>query len=261
MLSNPLMALKTTARTPLRAGGVFAAGALWLASMSGWAQTPEIGVTAAVIPNATGAPPTDDARVLQIGTNVVSQERIVTTASGQVQMLFLDESALTIGPNSEIVLDEFIYDPNAETGSLILNATKGVFRVVGGKISKKNAVTLKAGTATIGIRGGIALVNVAEGGAVQATFVFGESLTVEGGGVTREITRPGYFIEQTAPDAPPSDPRPAPAALLEGALSQLEGGLVVAPGEGPAAADEQGVQPLTYRCRRRRIGDFRTWLG
>ena len=69
----------------------------------------------------------------------------MTTASGQVQMLFLDESALTIGPNSEIVLDEFIYDPNAETGSLILNATKGVFRVVGGKISKKNAVTLKAG--------------------------------------------------------------------------------------------------------------------
>ena len=91
MLSNPLMALKTTTRTRLRAGGVFAAGALWLASMSGWAQTPEIGVTAAVIPNATGAPPTDDARVLQIGTNVVSQERIVTTASGQVQMLFLDE--------------------------------------------------------------------------------------------------------------------------------------------------------------------------
>ena len=31
-------------------------------------------------------------------------------------MLFRDESAFTIGPNSGVVLDEFVYDPNTQTG-------------------------------------------------------------------------------------------------------------------------------------------------
>ena len=58
-------------------------------------------------------------------------------------MLFLDESALTIGPNLDVVLDEFVYDPEAEVGALILNATKGGFRLAGGKITKKSAVVPK----------------------------------------------------------------------------------------------------------------------
>jgi len=62
-------------------------------------------------------------------------------------MLFLDESALTIGPNMDVVLDESVYDPEAEVGTLILNAIKGVFRLIGGKISKKSAVVLKTLTA------------------------------------------------------------------------------------------------------------------
>ncbi len=86
--------------------------------------------------------------MLTVGTNVFTQERIVTGERGQTQMLFLDESALTIGPNSDMVLDEFVYDPDAQTGSLVINATKGVFRLVGGKISKKNPVLLKTPTAT-----------------------------------------------------------------------------------------------------------------
>ncbi len=112
-------------------------------------------MAAAVNPAATGTPPAQDERVLTVGTNVFTQERIVTGERGQAQMLFLDESALTIGPNSDMVLDEFVYDPDAQTGSLVINATKGVFRLVGGKISKKNPVLLKTPTATIGIRGAL----------------------------------------------------------------------------------------------------------
>ena len=210
------------------------------------AQTPEIGVTAAVRPAATGTPLADETRVLRIGTNVFADERVVTAAAGQAQMLFLDESALTIGPNSDVVLDEFVYDPDIETGTLILNATKGVFRLVGGKISKKSVVVLNTPTASIGIRGGIALISIADNGTVQATFLFGESLVMESGGVTKKVTRPGYFVEQTAPGAAPSDPAPASAALLEDALVQLEAGvapLAIDADAGPAA--EAGApQPL-----------------
>ena len=94
------------------------------------------------------------------------------------------------------MLDEFVYDPDIETGTLILNATKGVFRLVGGKISKKSVVVLNTPTASIGIRGGIALISIADNGTVQATFLFGESLVMESGGVTKKVTRPGYFVDR-----------------------------------------------------------------
>ena len=187
------------------------------------AQDTEIGVTAAVNPLASGTPPTQDQRVLAVGTNVFSQERVVTGESGQTQMLFLDESALTIGPNSEMVLDEFIYDPDTETGSLVMNATKGVFRLVGGKISKKNDGLLKTPSATIGIRGGIVIANVAENGATSATLLFG-GMSVTSGGVTKVATRPGYQITVEGEDAPPSDPAPVDPAELEASLDTLESG-------------------------------------
>jgi hypothetical protein len=92
----------------------------------------EIGVTAALNPNASGTPPQSEPRVLEVGVNVFTNERIATTEGGQAQMLFIVESAFTVGPNSEVVLDEFVFDPDTGTGRLALTATKGVFRFVGG---------------------------------------------------------------------------------------------------------------------------------
>ena len=148
-------------------------------------------------------------------------------------MLFLDESALTIGPNSEVVLDEYVYDPEQKTGRLVLNATKGVFRLVGGRISKKTPVVLNTPTATIGIRGGISIINVAANGATDATFLFGQSMTVTSGGVTKQALRPGYTISVAAPDAALSDPAPTTPETLNAALGSLEGS-----GE---ATDDEGV--------------------
>ncbi len=184
-----------------------------------------IGVTAAVNPQASGQAPAQQRRELRVGVNVVANERIVTSAEGQAQMLFRDESAFTIGPNSDVVLDEFVYDPNTQTGKIAFSATKGVFRLVGGKISKKTPVTLKTPTSTIGIRGGIALISIQPNGSTRATFLFGEAMTVESGGVVKRVTRPGFSITVESADSPPSDPQPVSSEDLDGALSALEGGL------------------------------------
>ena len=181
------------------------------------AQDTKIGVTAVVNPNATGKTPSQSRRTLLVGSDVFSQENVITTENGQAQMLFLDESALTIGPNSEVVLDEFVYDPNTKTGKLVLTATKGLFRLVGGRINKTNPVILKTPTATIGIRGGIAMINAADGGATTSTFLFGDQMDVTSGGVTKSATRPGFTITVTDPNVPPSDPIPATADQLSGA--------------------------------------------
>ncbi len=188
------------------------------------AQNVEIGVAAAINPAATGTPPSGERRVLHVGINMFSNEKVATGPKGQAQMLFRDESALTVGPDAEVVLDEFVYDPKAKTGKIALNAVKGVFRFVGGKISKKSPVVLKTPTATIGIRGGITLVNVKPDGATQAVFLFGKSLTVSAGGVTKTATRSGFAIETNAEGGPPSDPAPASAETLDAALGALEEG-------------------------------------
>ena len=195
---------------------------LFAASAFAQSET-QIGVTAAVNPQASGTPPVSDTRVLQVGTDVVSDERVTTTESGQVQMLFLDESALTIGPNSDVVLDRFVYDPDTKTGELVLAATKGVFRLVGGKISKATPVVLETPTATIGIRGGIALINVDENLGTEATFLFGDGMTVTSGGETVEVTRPGFTVLVPEVGLPPFDPVPATQAQLGDAVNALEG--------------------------------------
>ena len=161
----------------------------------------EIGTTAAVNPATTGTPPGQGTRTLFIGTNVFFKERIATSVTGQTQLLFLDASSLTVGPNSELVLDEFVYDPETSTGTLVLTISKGVFRFIGGQISKTAGVTIQTPNATLGIRGSI-VQGVISGVQTEATFVAGNLMTVEtcptpASCTTQTITRPEYTANVT----------------------------------------------------------------
>ena len=77
----------------------------------------KVGVNSAVNPEAQGTPPGAAARRLVVGQDVVFNERITTTEGGQTQLLFLDESAMTVGPNSDLTIDQFVYDPQAAPAS------------------------------------------------------------------------------------------------------------------------------------------------
>jgi trimeric autotransporter adhesin len=144
-------------RMTSRLWGIAVAGMLAVASLPAAAQ--QVGVASGVNPSVSGTPPGLTMRTIMIGQQVVYNEHITTSASGQAQILFLDQSTMTIGPNSDLTIDRFVYDPNTGTGQLAMTATKGVMRYVGGVLSKhENAVTLRTNTATIGIRGGIVLV-------------------------------------------------------------------------------------------------------
>jgi len=185
-----------------------------------------VGVTSAVNPQATGTPPQRPSRTLNIGLDMFRNERIVTGPEGKTQLLFVDGSALTIGPNSEVVLDEFVYDPASETGKLAMTATKGVFRLVGGKISKTDTVTLKTPTATLGIRGGIATASVGPGGGFFG-FLFGQKMTVDGTGgdgqpTQQVVTRPGTGVPLAA-NGTVQPPVPIPQAEINQQLGALEG--------------------------------------
>jgi FecR protein len=184
-----------------------------------------IGVNGAVNPEAMSIPPGGLPRRLVLGQDVLFNERITTAAEGQTQILFVDESTLSVGPNSNMVIDQFVYDPNAGTGKFAASLMRGVFRFVGGKISKQdNAVSFRTPAATIGIRGGVMLVDLAPSGKLSVIFVFGNGATITGlNGVSQTIFRPGFEVTVSGPGASPSDPAPAPPGSTAALLAQLDG--------------------------------------
>src|SRR5690349_16641409 len=120
-------------------------------------NAPTIGTVAAVKPDAFGAAPGSAEQVLQIGNDLVENQKIRTDANGTANVIFADRSTLTVGKGSEVVLDKFVYDPSTGTGGLAIDLTQGALRFVGGKLSKDGNVQVKTPTATMTVRGGIAL--------------------------------------------------------------------------------------------------------
>src|SRR5438067_5842235 len=202
----------------------FSAVVLLLSSASALGQD-RVGVNSAVNQQAVGVPPGAAARPLVVGQDVVFNERITTAAAGQTQLLFLDESSMSIGPNSDLTIDQFVYAPRTGSGMLAMTTPCGLLRFVGGKLSKQDdAVSMRTSSATLAVRGGAFLVNQAPGGSVEAIFIYGRGLTVTGTtGATQTVQRPGFAVSIAGPGATPSAPFPVPPGQLAQLLAQLDG--------------------------------------
>jgi hypothetical protein len=181
-----------------------------------------VGVTSGADGDPLGKPPNENERILRIGIDVQANELITTAANDRAHLVFLDGSALTVGPNARLAIDRFVYDPNTQRGELAINATKGVFRLVGGKISKNTPITITTPSSTIGIRGGITIFSVTQVQTI-ANFVFGSSMTVTAGGLTQTATRAGSQVVTNAGGTPGAASL-FKSGSLTADLSQLEGG-------------------------------------
>jgi hypothetical protein len=89
--------------------------------------------------------------------NVQVGQRIATTADGHAHLIFVDGSAVTVGPNSAVAIDNYSYDAASKKGALTLNVEQGAVRFVGGAISKTNDVEIMTPSGKVAIRGGIAI--------------------------------------------------------------------------------------------------------
>ena len=184
-----------------------------------------VGRTTAVVQEARGTPPRQTTRVLVPKLDLFENERIQTDDRGVTQILFRDGTHLTVGPNSDLVIDRFVYDPDTSAGELAAELGRGVLRFVGGQISKRGRAAIATPVAVIGVRGGIAVVEHDEAGGTNAVLLFGSEMTVEGLGPraeTRRVTRPGFSVT-VGSDGAVSNPERLPADRLESVLASLEG--------------------------------------
>src|ERR1700686_1559158 len=118
----------------------------------------QVGTATAVNPLSESTPPGGATAPLIVGAHIVHKERGPTTPAGTVQLLFTDKSSMSIAPNTDIVIDEYVYDPNAQNGHMLVSLTKGALRFVGGQLSHQGAATITPSAANIGIRGGTATI-------------------------------------------------------------------------------------------------------
>jgi hypothetical protein len=181
---------------------------------------PRVGVTSATTGGPTGKPPTEAERVLHVGVDVQANEVVTTGANDRAHLLFLDGSSLTVGPQARLTIDRFVYDPNTKTGALAINASQGIFRFVGGRISKTSPVTVTTPSATLSIRGGIMIFS-ADANRTVAIFAFGNEMTVTAGGHVTTVTRPGWQVTTFAGKVP-GQPAPTPPGSLASELAKLE---------------------------------------
>ena len=235
---------------------VFLTVLLPMAFATAWSTTAsaqQVGVTSAASGDPRGTPPAQPTRTLRVGIDVVGNERVTTGAADRAHLVFLDGSGLTVGANSEVVIDKFVFDPNRNVGDLTINATKGAFRFVGGAISKKSEVIIRTPTVYIGVRGGIATVTISADGSTTATFLFGDRMTATNAAGTQRAVRYGSQIFTPAGGGAPLEPFILPPNTLQAYLALFEQtqttGNVIGPGDKvliEAAVKTLNAQTLPY---------------
>lgn len=207
----------------------------------------DVGTAAAVNTLSQGTPPGGGVQVLRIGARVLHNERIQTSGSGTVQLLFLDKTTLSVGPNSTLVIDKFVYDPSTGTGEMVTTLAKGALRFVGGQLSHQGAATVKTPVATIGIRGGTATIAHGQGG-TRLINHFGRLNSANGCG-TAVVRRTGFAITVADWSSCPAEPERVSEAEINKYLRLLtsksgqKGGATSIPTE--ALMDQYGVGQVT----------------
>ena len=164
-------------------------------------------------------------RVLFIGSDIFRNETIRTETTGMAHLMFLDKSSLTIGPNSEMTIDHFVYDPETNSGDLSMSAKKGLLHFVGGDLSKSgDGVKLKTPIANLGIRGAVAIIDVMDNkGGTTAYLLYGKeiSVSIPGSGLSKSIKAHEHYLSVT-PDGR-IETGPIPPDKLAELLSKTHG--------------------------------------
>jgi hypothetical protein len=92
---------------------------------------------------------------VEIGSKVFANDSLKTGRDGSMAMVFKDDTLLAIGPNSEVVINEFIFSPGEGKLSIITRLLKGTSAYLSGIIGKLSpeSVRFETPVANIGIRG------------------------------------------------------------------------------------------------------------
>lgn len=130
---------------------------------------------------------------LNLGDKLKEKDIVLTKEKTKVQVIFKDETIITIGKNSTFAINEYLFEENQEPVAKF-GMINGAMRAITGKIGKvaPDKFMVKTKTATMGIRGTNFSVIVGEDGSYQAYCTYGAiSVTIKG---SEHVVHQGFFI-------------------------------------------------------------------
>ena len=154
------------------------------------------------------------------GSKIFYGDTIVVKSKSNAQILFLDETVMTVGENTELTIDDFVYDPQTNNGNFITNIKSGVVKTISGKISEKNPENLeiKIPNGSLGVRGTEFLVSLNDKkestvlllgpGPENTLGMVPGNIKLTDGINTTDITSPGFqaMIQNVVSLASPASP-------------------------------------------------------
>jgi len=99
-----------------------------------------------------------------VGMTIRQSDTVLTGADGSAGVTFSDNSLLSTGPNSVLVVDHYNFDSTTHAGKFDASLKKGTLAVVSGKIVKQSpgAMRVRTPAAIMGVRGTEFMVQVDE---------------------------------------------------------------------------------------------------
>jgi hypothetical protein len=172
-------------------------------------------------------------RTLAGGQDVFLGDRIVTGPGGGLQILLLDGTTFSLGPNTSMVIDEFVFNPATGTGKLTASVVRGTLRVISGRLARQQqeAIRVRTPTATVGVRGTMAVFAGGPNGFFIGLFGIGGDnnagmpqsyLFVYNNGGGTGIYRTGFGCT-VSPANPVCNPQPVGPEFLSTLLGQIGG--------------------------------------
>jgi len=91
----------------------------------------------------------------EVGARLQAADVLKTGADGSVGITMSDNSLLSAGPNSILVLDRYAFDPTTSQGQFDASLQKGSLAVISGRIAKQSPDAMKVRTPSsiLGVRG------------------------------------------------------------------------------------------------------------
>jgi hypothetical protein len=90
-----------------------------------------------------------------VGMRLQASDTVRTAGDGSVGITLNDDSLLSAGPNSVLVLERYAFDATTNQGRLDASLNKGTLAVISGRIAKQSpdAMTIRTPAAVLGVRG------------------------------------------------------------------------------------------------------------
>ena len=99
-----------------------------------------------------------------VGTKLLAADTLTTGSDGSIGVILRDNSSLSIGPESNLIIREFLFSPAEGKLGLLARITRGTMAYISGLIGKlaPESARFETPVATIGIRGTRFAVKVGE---------------------------------------------------------------------------------------------------